>query len=522
MIDNNGPAGGGAPPLVEIRGITKRFPGVVANEAVSLAIYPGEVQAVLGENGAGKSTLMNILAGMLQPDAGQILVDGRPVKLDSPRAALRQGIGTVYQHFTLVASLSLIENVTLGLDDGFVPDFNGVERRLGELMAAFGLAVSPRVEVRHLSRGQQQRVEIIKALLRGSRVLLLDEPTSVLAPAEVNELFQILRSLKTQGVAVVFITHKLDEALAISDRITVLHQGRRVAEWGPAELARSGRAGLTRQIIETMFGGQPPAEREISPVSPPKGEPVARCILSGVTALDDRGAVVVRQVSFQLRAGEIFGLAGVDGNGQKELVEVMAGQRPVLAGEIRVDEIPITNRGTAAARRAGIGYVTDDRLGEGSLPSLSIAENIILKVMSRPPFSRWALLNRPAIKTYAQELIRAYGIKTTGPGMRAGTLSGGNLQKLLLARELALKPRVLLCNKPTQGLDWMTTQFTLGTLRAEANRGMAILLVSSELDELVEFCDRIGVMAGGRLVDVLPRGRADRVTLGRLMLGSSG
>ncbi len=512
------------PPLVELRGITKRFPSVVANANISLIIRRGEIHTLLGENGAGKSTLLNILSGMIQPDAGQILIDGQVVSLTSPQVALKQGLGTVYQHFTLVPNLSVIENIILGLNAGFTLNLRQSERQLQELWGDFGLAVSPQMEVQYLSIGQQQRVEIIKVLWRGSRVLLLDEPTSVLTPLEVKELFEILGSLKAKGVAVLFITHKLEEALAISDRITVLRQGRCVGELEPAELTQQDRAAISQRIVEMMFGGSNSLSLGSSGATHfgsashlTSGRTV--CILNEVTALNDRGTPAVRDVTLQLQAGEIFGIAGVDSNGQKELAEVIAGQRRVSQGQVIVDGVNITNRGTSAAEKVGIGYVTDDRLGEGCVPALSVAENLVMKVVNQPPFSRWTLLNRSAIAAHAHHLIQQFNIKTPGPEVRVGTLSGGNMQKLLLARELALKPKVLICHKPTQGLDVLTAQFVLRMLQEQTEQGLAVILISAELAELLALSDRIGVMYNGCMLDIIPRDKADRETIGRLMLG---
>jgi simple sugar transport system ATP-binding protein len=505
--------------LIELRGITKYFPGVVANDDIFLTIHGGEIQTLLGENGAGKSTLLNILSGMVQPDRGHLLIEGQVVRLTSPHEALKRGIGTVYQHFTLAPTLSVLENVMLGLEAGFVLNLRRAERRLQEWLGDFGLAVSPQVEVQHLSLGQQQRVEIIKALFRGSRVLLLDEPTSVLTPPEVSELFEILARLKRRGVAIVFITHKLEEALTISDRITILRQGQRVGELGPDRLARRDRAAITEHILKLMFGTS-------SPLSPPPGDSGAMrlsakpvCILNDVVALSDRETQSLSGISLQLHPGEILGIAGVDGNGQKELGEVLAGQRRVSAGQIIIGGVNIANGGTAAARRAGVGYLTDDRLGEAGVPSLSVAENSVLKVVNQPPFSRWTLLNRGAMTAHARQLIRQFKIVTPGPWARLGTLSGGNIQRLLLARELAAQPKVLVCNKPTQGLDTLTAQFVLRTLREQAERGMAVLLISAELDELLACSDRIGVMYRGRLLNIVPPAQVSEAAIGRLMLG---
>lgn len=508
-------------PLLELRGITKQFPGVVANDDIFLTLRAGEIQTLLGENGAGKSTLLNLLSGMLQPDRGQILIDGQVAALTSPHEALKWGIGTVYQHFTLVPTLSVIENVLLGLKSSFILDLRRAERRLQTLLGDFGLAVSPHTKVQHLSLGQQQRVEIIKALFRGSRVLLLDEPTSVLTPAEVAELFETLRRLKAQGSAIVFITHKLDEALTISDRITIMRQGQQVGELGPERLAHQDRAALTEHILKLMFGAAPVLASAAEKWVRSRQEstfPLA-CTLHDVAALGDRGVPALRGMTFQLQAGEILGIAGVDGNGQKELGEVLAGQRPVSTGQITVGGVNITNRGTAAARRAGVGYLTDDRLGEGSVPGLSVAENAALKGVNQPPFSRRMVLDRGAMAEHARRLIQQFNIITPGPWARLGTLSGGNIQKLLLARELAARPKLLVCNKPTQGLDTLTAQFVLAALREGAAQGMAVLLISSELDELLAYSDRIGVMYNGRLLAVVPAAQADEAAIGRLMLG---
>lgn len=506
-------------PLLELRGLTRRFPGVVANDDISLTIRAGEIQTILGENGAGKSTLLNILSGMLRPDAGQILINGQPITLASPHEALGYGIGTVYQHFTLIPTLSVLENVVLGLDIGFVLNLRQAEQRLNDMLGDFGLAVSPHMAVQHLSLGQQQRLEIIKTLFRGSRVLLLDEPTSVLTPPEVGELFGILGRLKAQGVAIVFISHKLDEALTLSDRITILRQGRRVGELGPEELAQSDRESLTRRIVTLMFGEASPFENPAASPGAPHRAGEAVCSLHNVTAESDRGLSAVRNLSLDLHAGEILGIAGVDGNGQKELGELLAGQRPIKSGQIRLAGRDITHCGPAAAKKAGIAYVTDDRLGEATVPALSLAENAALKGVGQPPFSQHTILNRTAMAAHARRLMQQFNIKAPGPGVRLGTLSGGNIQKLLLARELASQPKVLVCNKPTPGLDVLTARFVLQTLREQADRGMAVLLISAELDELLAYSDRIGVMYNGSLPAVLPRDQADRETLGRLMLG---
>ncbi len=499
-----------------MRDISKRFGPVLANDRVSLDLWPGEIHAVLGENGAGKTTLMNILAGMYQPDTGTIRVAEEEVSITSPGDALRRGIGTVYQHFTLVPNLSILENVALGGAAGFVLNLGGIEVRLNQMLAEFGLDVSPQTEIRHLGLGQRQRVEIIKALLRGSRVLLLDEPTSVLTPGEVESLLDLLRRLRSQGVAVVLITHKLGEALAVSDRVTVLRAGRNAGELGPDALRGATPESVRRRIVEQMFGGS-------EPVAPSASSRAAAgdvlFSLQNVSSARDQGAAAIRNLTLELRQGEVFGVAGVDGNGQKELGEVIAGQRRVTSGKVTYLGRDFTNRGVAASTRAGIGYVTDDRLHEGSVAASSVAENVALKAIGRKPFSNGFWLNRRAMDERAQQLIADFSVKAPGPETPIGMLSGGNIQKLLLGRELSLNPRLLVVNKPTNGLDLRTTAFIRSQLRDQADAGNAVVLISSEIEELLEVSDRIGVMYNGEMIAILPRAQATPKALGELMLG---
>ncbi|MCA9860663.1 MAG: ABC transporter ATP-binding protein [Thermomicrobiales bacterium] len=502
-------------PIVSMREIDKRFGPVRANDKVSLTLYPGEIHAVLGENGAGKTTLMNILSGMYQPDGGTIELDGKPITIGSPSEALAHGIGTVYQHFTLVPNLSVIENVVLGTKTGFVLNLSKGEQRLKEVLTEFELNTDPNVEVRHLSIGQRQRVEIIKVLMRGTRVLLLDEPTSVLTPTEVEGLFRILRRLREEGVSVVIITHKLEEALDVSDRVTILRGGKNVGELGPDDIASAGRAGARQRIVETMFGGMP-AAAETFQQHVATGKTLLE--LSGVSAIGDRGEIAIRELSIQLRAGEIYGIAGVDGNGQKELGEIIAGQRKTTTGRLALDGTDYTNAGVATLSRAGVGYITDDRLGEGVVPGMSVAQNAALKTINRSPFSKGFWLDRKAIEANANTLIEQFSVRTPSAQTKITLLSGGNIQKLMLARELAMDPRVIVCNKPTYGLDLKTAQFVLQTLRQEADSGKAVLLISSELDEILEISDRIGVIYNGEIVETFERAQVDIETVGRLML----
>jgi simple sugar transport system ATP-binding protein len=509
-----------------MRGISKRFGAVVANDRISLDLWPGEIHAVLGENGAGKTTLMNVLAGMYQPDSGTIRIAGEDVQITSPADALRRGIGTVYQHFTLVPNLSILENVVLG-EEGFLVELGAAEGKVASLLADFGLDVSPHTEIRHLALGQRQRVEIIKVLFRGSRVLLLDEPTSVLTPSEVTSLLDLLRRLRDQGIAVVLITHKLGEALAVSNRVTILRNGRNAGELGPDVMSGAKRESVRQRIVEQMFGGSQPAEAQaLTPSARDRGFPrheesrTAELLsLRAISTLGDRGVPALHDLSLDLHGGEVFGIAGVDGNGQKELGEVVAGQRPVTSGQVLFDGVDITNRGVATATRLGIGYVTDDRLHEGSVAGSSITDNIALKSVGRKPFSNGFWLNRRAMAEHARRLIAEFDVKAPGPDTAIGMLSGGNIQKLLLARELALDPKLLVCNKPTTGLDLRTARFVLQSLRRQADAGKVVLLIASELEELMEISDRIGVMYNGQLVAVMPRAEADPELLGDLMLG---
>jgi ABC-type uncharacterized transport system ATPase subunit len=513
-------------PIVEMRGITKRFGAVVANDRISLDLWPGEIHAVLGENGAGKTTLMNVLAGMYQPDSGTIRIAGEDVQITSPADALRRGIGTVYQHFTLVPNLSILENVVLG-EEGILVDLGAAEGKVASLLADFGLDVSAHTEIRHLALGQRQRVEIIKVLFRGSRVLLLDEPTSVLTPGEVTSLLDLLRRLRDQGIAVVLITHKLGEALAVSNRVTILRNGRNAGDLGPDVMSGANRESVRQRIVEQMFGGSQPAEAHAVPSSArDRGIPrhegsqsAALLSLRAISTLGDRGVPALHDLSLALHSGEVFGIAGVDGNGQKELGEVVAGQRQVTSGQLLFDGVDITNRGVTTATRLGIGYVTDDRLHEGSVAGSSITDNIALKSIGRKPFSNGFWLNRRAMAEHARRLIAEFDVRTPGPDTAIGMLSGGNIQKLLLARELALDPKLLVCNKPTTGLDLRTARFVLQSLRRQADAGKVVVLISSELDELMEISDRIGVMYNGRLVAVMPRAEANLELLGDLMLG---
>ena len=504
-------------PIVDMKAITRRFPGAIANDAVDFNLFPGEVHTLLGENGAGKSTLMHILSGMVQPDSGSIEIREKRVKIRSPFDSLKAGIGMVYQHFALVPNLTVIENIILGFEQGVILNWKRVERELKEILKAFELSLPINEKISSLSVGQQQRVEIVKALFHKSEVLILDEPTSVLTPIESEELFKTIVSLRKRGKSVVFITHKLKEAIHISDRLSILKLGKKVAEMSGETLRRMGEEAGYRMVFDVMFGSNP------SPTSTPIKKPLREqsiLELDQVVCLGNLGEERLKRISLKLKSGEIFGIAGVDGNGQKELAEVIAGQRRIVSGRLILKGDDITNaEGPAARSDLGISHITDDRMQEGCVLSLSVAENSILRLFKRHPFSRWKILNNANINRHTKDLIREFDIKASGPDVKVNTLSGGNIQKLLLARELSHHPVVLVCNKPTHGLDAKTTHYVQQRLQQESGRGAAVLLISSDLDELLSYSDRIGVLYNGELLDIVDGCNATHENIGKLMLG---
>ncbi len=497
---------------VEMRHIVKRFPGVVANDRVTFSARKGEVHALLGENGAGKSTLMNILSGLYHPDEGDIYVDGRPVVFHSPRDAIRAGIGMVHQHFMLVPSQSVAENVVLGLREvGLTLNPRRIEAEVQRLGEQYGLPVDPRAKVWQLSVGEQQRVEIVKMLYRGARILILDEPTAVLTPQEAEQLFRTLRAMTAEGKTVIFISHKLDEVLSIADRITVLRGGRTVAT---VEAAGMTKVELARLMVgrEVLFHVEKPPAR-------PRG---ARLVMRDVRALDDKGIPALRGVSLTVRAGEIVAIAGVAGNGQRELAEVVCGLRPVVAGEIEVDGRPLANASPLEAIRAGVAYIPEDRTGTGTAPNLSVAENLALKGYRVPPIGGRFFLNVATMYAQARELVARFDIATPSVHVPARKLSGGNLQKLILAREVARDPRLIVAAYPTRGLDVGATESVRQLLIRERDAGAAVLLISEDLDEIFMLADRIAVMYEGRIVGEMPAEEADLETVGLLMAGEQG
>jgi simple sugar transport system ATP-binding protein len=497
-----------------MRGISKAFPGVVANEGVDFEAAQGEVHALLGENGAGKTTLMNILTGLYRPDEGEIELFGRPVQFTSPRGAIEAGIGMVHQHFRLVDRLTVAENVTLGW---YRPRFwlsEGAElRRMREISDALGMPVPLEAPVWQLSVGEQQRVEIIKAVFRGSRVLILDEPTAVLTPQEAEQLFATLRTMAREGHTVIVITHKLHEVKAVADRVTVLRRGRHVATVSAAQATQ-------RSLAALMVGREIDEARRLPRAAPPGDDVMLR--VDGLTVAGDRGGPALEEVSLSIRSGEVVGVAGVAGNGQRELAEALYGLRTPVSGSIGVGGKPLQLGDPRAAIAASVAHVPEDRLGTGLAPGLTVASNVVLKSYRRAPVSRGPLLALRRMREAARALVDRYEIRTPSTETPVRNLSGGNLQKLVLGREFEGTPRVLIAAQPTRGLDVGAIETIHDYLRQAASDGVAILLISEDLDELRALADRILVMYEGRVVGELDAETATVVQLGYLMAGGRG
>lgn len=497
---------------VEMRGIVKRFPGVLANDHVDFDVHAGEIHALLGENGAGKSTLMRQLYGLYQPNEGQILIDGKPVEFASPSDAIAAKIGMVHQHFMLVPTLTVSENVALGLSSsrGLQLDLDVVGERIRELSAVYGLEVNPNAEVWTLSVGQQQRVEVVKALYRGAALLIMDEPTAVLTPQEVDELFVTLRQMAADGRLLIFISHKLHEVTAISDRVTVLRDGRVV---GTVNTADTNRNKLAYMMVGREIATQP----ERPPVI--RGEP--RLQMRGVCADGDAGVPAVCGIDLDVHEGEIVGVAGVSGNGQRELAEMIAGLRRCTEGTIKMDEQIITHAPTSTRIRAGLAYIPEERMRDGAIKDFSVEENAILLDHGRPPFSKLGFLNFRVIAEHAKHLIDAFDVKTPSRETPLKNLSGGNIQKLVLARELTRDPKVLIAAQPTRGVDIGATEYIHKRLIEQRAKGTATLLISEDLDEIRALSDRIAVMYEGNLMGIVDRDEATVEQLGLMMAGVS-
>jgi ABC-type uncharacterized transport system ATPase subunit len=516
---------------LELRGITKRFGSLVANDQIDLVIQPGEIRALLGENGAGKTTLMNVLYGLIQPDEGEILLDDKPVAIHSPRDAIRAKIGMVHQHFMLVPVFTVAENVTLGAEPvrrlatpelhlgGLrvpplgLPSIGLLDRRKArrdvlELSERFGLQVDPDALVEDLPVGVQQRVEIIKALLRDASVLVLDEPTAVLTPGETEDLFRIMRELRAGGRSIIFISHKLKEVQAIADNITVIRRGKVVGERPPAT--------SDAELAALMVGRS--VQLRVSKEAARPGEVVLD--VQDLNVYGERGEYSVRDVSFEVRAGEILGVAGVQGNGQTELCEALMGLRP-STGSVHLDGSDLSHASTRTRLRAGIGYVPEDRSEDGIVGEFSVADNLVLDVYDRPPYASGIALNLDAIRESAARRVQEYDVRTTSVQTPVGTLSGGNQQKVVVAREMGRDVKLMLVSQPTRGLDVGSIEFVHKRLIAQRDAGSAVLIVSSELDEIYALADRIAVMYEGRIVAFCPPTIPEQ-ELGLLMAGSGG
>jgi simple sugar transport system ATP-binding protein len=498
--------------LVELRGITRRFPGgVLANDGIDLDLGRGEILAILGENGAGKSTLMSILYGLVRPDSGEIRLRGQPLRLGSAQDAIRHGLGMVHQHFMLVPTLTVAENLMLGRRPPRPPlleDRHRVAARIAELARRYGLAVDPEARVDRLSVGQQQRVEILKALYRGAEILILDEPTAVLTPQEAEQLLGVLQALAAEGRSIVLISHKLEEVLRVAHRIVVLRDGRLVAV---VPAASADAAMLGRLMVGRELAGAAGARTSR------RGEPVLT--LERVEAADDRGITALHGIDLQVHAGEIVGIAGVDGNGQRELEEVIAGLRPVRAGRVLLGDRDLTAALPRERLAAGLGYVASDRYGRALLREFSLADNLALEWIDRPPFSRMGLLDRDAIARHARRLLEAFAVRPAVPESRAGQLSGGNAQKLVLARAVERNPSLLLACQPTRGVDIGAVERLHGQLRRRRDQSMAVLLISTELGEVMALADRILVLYEGRIAGERLPDATDAEEIGTLMGG---
>ena len=496
-------------PALEMRGISKRFPGVVANDGIDLSIRPGEIHALLGENGAGKSTLMNILYGLLTPDEGEILLDGKPTQISGPSDAIARGIGMVHQHFMLVPVFTVAENIVLGnetMANAVFLDVRKSEGRIRDLAKQLGFEIDPDARAGDLSVGIQQRIEILKALYRGAKVLILDEPTAVLTPQETVEIFAVLRRLAAEGTSIVFISHKLYEVLEIADRITVIRRGKVVGQADP-------KTATEESLAEMMVG------REVSLIvdkGPAKPTDVVLRV-ENLSVADDRGSTVVDGCSFEVRAGEIFGIAGVAGNGQAELVEALNGLRRATGGTVRLVNDDVTNHSSRDLSERGVAYIPGDRQRFGLVLPYPIEDNLVLTEYYHPPFSRFGVIDDKAISQRARELIPQFDIRTHSGGAATSTLSGGNQQKVIVAREFSRDLVLLVADQPTRGIDVGSIEFIHKQIVAKRDAGTAVLLVSAELDEVLELSDRIGIIYRGKLVAILDAATAEKDKVGLIM-----
>jgi ABC-type uncharacterized transport system ATPase subunit len=496
---------------VKMCDIVKRFPGVLANNKVCFDVKAGEVHALLGENGAGKSTLMRQLYGLYRPDAGEILVNGKSMVFHSPADAIKAGIGMIHQHFMLVPTLTVAENVALGLPSSRAPmlDLDKVSARILELSKAYGLKVEPDAYVWQLSVGEQQRVEIIKALYRGASLIILDEPTAVLTPQEVDDLFSTLKRIVSEGHALVFISHKLHEVMAISDRVTVLRDGIVIGTRPTKEVTRN-------ELVKMMVG------REVRPLLPQPITPgEVRLNIKDAHGMGDRGTEMLRGINLQVRAGEIVGLAGVSGNGQRELAECLAGLRKVTSGVIEIDNRDMTHSSLTERVDSGLSYIPEERMRDGAIREFSVQENLFLHDHSLPEYTHGIFLDFRKMTAHARELVDAFAVKTPGLDTPVKNLSGGNIQKLIMGRELSRNPKVLIAAQPTRGVDIGATEYIHQRLLVQREAGTAILLISEDLDEIRTLSDRIAIIYEGCIIGIVDRDQATVEQIGLMMAGVS-
>jgi general nucleoside transport system ATP-binding protein len=501
-----------AVPVLELRGMTKRFPGVLANDHIDFDLRRGEVHALLGENGAGKSTLMNVLYGLYHPDEGEIHINGKRVSIGSPGEAIDHGIGMVHQHFMLIPVMTVAENIVLATEPrrgGVLLDSDAAVRRVRDLSDTFRFAIDPHAKVESITVGQQQRVEILKALYRGADILILDEPTAVLTPQEADELFGILRTLQREGMSIIFISHKLREVLDIAERITVLRRGKKI-DTVPRE-------GATQDTLARLMVGREVLLRVEKEAAQP-AEPLLQ--VEGLSVLDDRHLEAVRGVSFEVRAGEIVGLAGVDGNGQTELIDALTGLRPTESGSVVVGGRDLTHANAHTHLDSGMGHIPEDRHRRGLVLDFTLAENLALHDYDKRPFSLFGWMRPGRIIAAARRLLKEFDVRGGGPQTRASSLSGGNQQKVVVAREVARDPRVLVAAQPTRGLDVGAIEFVHRRLVEERNEGRAVLLISLEIDEILSLSDRILVIYEGQIVEEYSPDVTDE-QLGIAMIGGT-
>ena len=510
MTNNLLPSGLPRIESLEMRGIVKRFPGVLANDHVNFDVKTGEIHALLGENGAGKSTLMKILYGMYQPTEGEIFLNGEPIEIHSPTDSMNYGIGMIHQHFMLVDNMTVAENVALGLPSskGMMLDLDVVSARIRELAEKYGLRVDPDAIISRLAVGQRQRVEIVKALYRGAALLVLDEPTAVLTPQEVDDLFIIFKQMAADGHALIFISHKLNEIFALTDRVTVLRDGRVVGTRPTSEVTK-------KDLANMMVGREVLMER----VRPPREIGDVRLKMEGVTAVNEDGTPILKDISFDVRSGEIVGVAGVSGNGQRPLARAIAGLHRVVSGKITLEGKDVSNIPPVEMFEIGLSYIPEERMHDGIVKDFSVEENFILQDHAREPYSKGIFLNFKYIAENAEKLIKAFRVKTPTKETPAKNLSGGNIQKLILAREIARQPRFLIAAQPTRGVDIGATEYIHNQLLKQRGEGLATLLISEDLDEVKALSDRIIVLFGGEIMGIVDNDAVTVQELGLMMAG---